>query len=102
MVTVDDLHASGVTGFTGLERIVPSPSARIVRMYISVDDLHASGAAGFTCQASYPCPARGAVARAGSRFTSAGVDSLLWTVALLLGWLTLASPIVVLLFDTAC
>ena len=71
-------------------------------MYISVDDLHASGAAGFTGQASYPCPARGAVARAGSRFTSAGVDSLLWTVSLLLGWLTLASPIVVLLFDTAC
>ena len=101
MVNVDNLHASGVTGFTGLERIVPSPSATIVRM-VNVDDLHASGAAGFTGQASYPCPARGAVARAGSRFTSAGVDSLLWTVSLLLGWLTLASPIVVLLFDTAC
>ena len=70
MVNVDNLHASGVTGFTGLARIVPSPSAMIVRM-VNVDDLQASGAAGFTGQASYPCPARGAVARAGSRFTSA-------------------------------
>ena len=31
-VNVDDLRASGATGFTGQERIVPSPSARIVRM----------------------------------------------------------------------
>ena len=31
-VNVDNLRASGATGFTGQERIVPSPSARIVRM----------------------------------------------------------------------
>ena len=49
MVNVDNLHASGVAGFTGQERIVPSPSARIVRM-VTVDNLHASGVAGFTGQ----------------------------------------------------
>ena len=33
MVTVDNLHASGVAGFTGQERIVPSPSEERSHVY---------------------------------------------------------------------
>eukprot|EP00964_Phaeocystis_antarctica_P072608 scaffold44425_cov80-Phaeocystis_antarctica.AAC.1 len=42
-------------------------------------------------EAAHPRPARGTVARAGSRLTSASVDGLFGTVALLLGWVSLAS-----------
>ena len=49
MVNVDNLHASGVAGFTGQERIVPSPSEERSHV-VTVDNLHASGVAGFTDQ----------------------------------------------------
>ena len=49
MVNVDNLHASGVAGFTGQERIVPSPSEERSHV-VTVDNLHASGVAGFTGQ----------------------------------------------------